>query len=1366
MQHHIFRRLHLWAAAGAAALLGAAPAYALTPAECFWDVAAQASTNELAGVVANPTGAWTYFYQAGSASTAAEYAAGSPTLYTAADHTNDWYSSAADPGALRGYWHDFGYSVPMVVTNTSTKPGGVTTAYGAAIKFAELLVHPGPPSSPGRYNAVRWTAPAAGTYNIQSLWRIAHASSIGWAVFKNHNTLIAQGTSTTDPGSGYSGSLALSAGDSLDFVLGFGGNFGSTTHGLKVKITNADPNCGTCTDANDNGVCDQFDISAPPPDKCAGVTCSAADPCHSAGTCDSATGLCSNPAKADGSTCNDGNACTVGDSCQGGACQAGGAISCDDNNVCTADACDATTGCSHTAAVASGSTTFDFSSVSYATVAGNWAAVQGDYYLWAPAGGLYVGEYPPGSGNQSSKPGGDFDGGYYRFARADGQPFQFKSFAMVADSQFGGGTGSFTIVVTFAGGATQAITVPNATAPGQTKTVHNVNLNNVIDVQFGKSGPYESSYGSNMYRLDDIVTGGGATACDDGNACTTGDACQSGSCVGGASTVCAASDQCHTAGTCDTATGACSNPAVSNGTACTDGNACTVSDSCSAGSCASGDIANCDDGNPCTIDSCSPSSGCAHILVDGDGDGVGDCQDNCPLKANAAQLDSDGDGSGDACDICTFDSANDADGDTVCGQTTACTGGSGSIAIENATNAGYGWSCINTTPDFTQSFTANTSSISGAGLMIGSWWGTSTVTLSIWTAAPAQGGQMIASGSGSAVQGQWLNVSFAPVAVNPGQTYHLVWTSDNNNCTATTYSYGTTYASGSSFYYGGDYYGSYYDIGFRIFGTACTAPDNCPTTGNADQLDTDGDGAGDACDADDENDGIDDSTDNCPLTANADQANNDGDGQGDACDVDDDNDGVLDASDNCPMAANSDQANNDGDSEGDLCDGDDDNDTIADASDNCPMAANTDQADLDGDAQGDLCDGDDDNDTIADGDDNCTDVANTDQSDIDLDGAGDACDPDDDADGVADTTDNCPLLPNTDQANLDGDSVGDICDLDVDGDGVDNEFDNCLLLANSDQANNDGDAQGDTCDDDDDNDTVADTADNCALVANLDQQNTDGDQLGDACDPDLDGDTVLNAIDNCVGIANGDQSDLDGDGLGDLCDGDMDGDGVLNALDNCATIANGNQSDIDQDGAGDSCDPDMDGDGVANTADNCATIANTAQTNTDGDSQGDACDDDDDNDGVPDTTDNCHFVANAEQANFDGDSQGDACDADDDNDGVLDGADVCSSTKAGVVVDPANGCSVAQLCPCAGPRGTTLAWKNHGQYVECVEKSLNTLMKKKIITHKAEENIKQAAEQSDCGKKTKKANQCKSEVAEDKKYEKATDDDADSHSKD
>jgi hypothetical protein len=108
----------------------------------------------------------------------------------------------------------------------------------------------------------------------------------------------------------------------------------------------------------------------------------------------------------------------------------------------------------------------------------------------------------------------------------------------------------------------------------------------------------------------------------------------------------------------------------------------------------------------------------------------------------------------------------------------------------------------------------------------------------------------------------------------------------------------------------------------------------------------------------------DDSQDNCPSSYNPLQEDSDANGIGDMCD-DSDSDGRFAISDNCDHVANPDQADSDLDGEGDACDADDDNDGLADAGDNCRTIPNVDQDDRDRDGIGDACDRTDDRDMSA-----------------------------------------------------------------------------------------------------------------------------------------------------------------------------------------------------------------------------------------------------------------------------------------------------------------------------------------------------------------------------------------------------------------
>jgi cysteine-rich repeat protein len=223
--------------------------------------------------------------------------------------------------------------------------------------------------------------------------------------------------------------------------------------------------------------------------------------------------------------------------------------------------------------------------------------------------------------------------------------------------------------------------------------------------------------------------------------------------------------------------------------------------------------------------------------------------------------------------------------------------------------------------------------------------------------------------------------------------------------------------------------------------------DNCPEIANPDQADFDQDELGDACDEDDDNDGVSDEDeidrgtnpldpdtdadgaldgrDNCPDAENRDQADFDGDGTGDACDDDDDNDGLTDETE---WERQTDPYNPDTDGDG-----------IDDGRDNCPLVANQSQRDFDRDGDGNACDDNDDNDGLPDNEEDVNANGRVDAGELD------PLNPDTDGDGTLDGVDNCPLTVNPAQTDTDNDGLGDVCDDDDDGDGA-SDADDCEPL--------------------------------------------------------------------------------------------------------------------------------------------------------------------------------------------------------------------------------------------------------------------------------------------------------------------------------
>ena len=193
-----------------------------------------------------------------------------------------------------------------------------------------------------------------------------------------------------------------------------------------------------------------------------------------------------------------------------------------------------------------------------------------------------------------------------------------------------------------------------------------------------------------------------------------------------------------------------------------------------------------------------------------------------------------------------------------------------------------------------------------------------------------------------------------------------------------------------------------------------------------------------------------------------------------------------------------------------------------------------------------------------------------------------------------------------------------------------------------------------------DGDEIDDDTDNCVLVVNTDQLDTDADGKGNACDADDDADGITDALDNCPLIVSTSQLDTDGDDRGDACDDDDDNDGVTDLADEFPIDAS-ESADTDGDGIGNNADTDDDADGVSDGVDNCPLATNTSQTDTDGDDFGDACDSDDDGDGIPDAADVFPIDA-SESLDTDGDGLGNNADSDDDGDGFSDAQEASDGT--------------------------------------------------------------------------------------------------------
>jgi hypothetical protein len=331
---------------------------------------------------------------------------------------------------------------------------------------------------------------------------------------------------------------------------------------------------------------------------------------------------------------------------------------------------------------------------------------------------------------------------------------------------------------------------------------------------------------------------------------------------------------------------------------------------------------------------------------DSDMDGVGDVCDNCPTVSNKDQKDSDKDGVGDVCDNCPAVANKDqADGDQD-GVGDAC---DNCPKVPNEDQAdtdkdGIGDACDSQTSQITDATGAANPSVANddaslhAQVTIAGAPPNVEVLINL-TGDVGHGFAGIGAGDGSGVVGQTVVVRTDP-ALAPGtftatieicydqaildaagvQVSDLVvytWNEVTNQWViAGTNNKGESEPTGTV----GDYGWSGNCIWVVVNHLSdFIGADGCPDDPNKS---TPGQCGCGTADTDSDGDGVPDCSDNCPTVHNPDQLDSNGDGIGDACSMtppDADGDGVPDASDSCPRDYNPDQLDSNGNGTGDAC---------------------------------------------------------------------------------------------------------------------------------------------------------------------------------------------------------------------------------------------------------------------------------------------------------------------------------------------------------------------------------------------------------------------------------------------------------------
>lgn len=165
-------------------------------------------------VASNPNGVWTYGFET--------TLGGALTLYDQTNTTDcnsgSWRSSTVQS-----------LGAPVDCSNKTNIQGGFIPAHSAGF-------HPGPN---GEYSVFRFTTPALDTYDLFATFGAADFGGADVHILLNGVSLYSHEVDPNNTPETFSTSLALVAGDLIDFAVGFGtdGNFYSDSTSINANLT-------------------------------------------------------------------------------------------------------------------------------------------------------------------------------------------------------------------------------------------------------------------------------------------------------------------------------------------------------------------------------------------------------------------------------------------------------------------------------------------------------------------------------------------------------------------------------------------------------------------------------------------------------------------------------------------------------------------------------------------------------------------------------------------------------------------------------------------------------------------------------------------------------------------------------------------------------------------------------------------------------------------------------------------------------------------------------------------------------------------------------------------------------------------------